>query len=155
MLGYSNRSEHGFHNEALQTLDLLVAAAVEEAPRLDPPASPVEGACYIVGPSPSGAWAGKSGCIAGFTSGGWRLIAPFEGLSAYMKATGMRATYRTGTWELGVLRGGSLVVGGVQVVGSRLAAIANPSGGTIVDAESRGAINQVLTALRQHGLIDS
>jgi hypothetical protein len=132
-----------------------VAAAVEEIPRSDPPASPVEGTCYIVGPSASGAWAGKSGCIAGFTSGGWRFIAPVEGLSAYVKATGTWANYRSATWELGVLRGGSLVIGGVQVVGGRLGAIAAPSGGSIADAESRGAINQVLAALRQHGLIDS
>ena len=29
-----------FHNEALQTLDTLVAAAVEDAPANDPPQSP-------------------------------------------------------------------------------------------------------------------
>jgi hypothetical protein len=84
---------------------LVVAAAVEESPRSDPPASAVEGACYIIGPSASGVWAGKSGCIAGFTSGGWRFIAPVEGVSAYVKATGTWAIYRSATWELGVLRG--------------------------------------------------
>jgi hypothetical protein len=29
-----------FHNEALQTLDLVAAAAVEEGPRSDPPPRP-------------------------------------------------------------------------------------------------------------------
>ena len=37
-----------FHNEALQTLDTLVAAAVEEPPRASPPASPALGVCYII-----------------------------------------------------------------------------------------------------------
>jgi hypothetical protein len=142
-----------FHNESLQTLDLVTAGAVEEAPRSDPPATPPIGACYIVGNSPTGEWAGKSGSIAGFTSGGWRYVAPFAGMVAYVKAIGVWATYRADSWEFGVLRGDSLVVGGVQVVGNRLASIAEPSGGTVVDDESRAAINQILTALSQHGLI--
>jgi hypothetical protein len=74
---------------------------------------------------------------------------------AFVKSTGVWANYRSGAWELGVLRGGSLVLDGIQVVGSRLPAIAGPSGGTIVDSECRAAINQILAALRQHGLIDS
>ena len=144
-----------FHNEALQTLDLLTAAAVEEGPRNDPPANPSLGACYIVGSSPNGEWATKSQCIAGYTSGGWRFIAPKDGMGAYVKASALSANYRAGAWELGSLRGNSLVVGGSQVVGSRQAAISGPTGGATVDAECRSAINQILAALRQHGLIES
>ena len=141
------------HNEALQTLDLAVAAAVEEGPRSDPPSSPALGDCYIVGVAASGAWAGRDGCLAGFTSGGWRYIAPREGLSAYVKITGCWANYRAGAWEIGSVRGSALVLNGMQVVGSQQAAIAEPSGGTVVDAEGRATISQILTALRQHGLI--
>ncbi len=43
------------HNEALQSLDILVSAAVEEAPRATPPVSPTIGSCYIVGSAPTGA----------------------------------------------------------------------------------------------------
>jgi len=39
--------------------------------------------------------------------------------------------------------------------GTRAAAIAGPAGGTTIDAESRTAIGQILTALRQHGLIET
>ena len=129
-----------FHNEALQTLDLLVAPAVEEGPRDAPPASPNIGACYLVGASPSGDWVGKSMCIAGYTSGGWRLIQPTEGMTAYVKSTGQTATYREGAWE---------------IAGGQLAAIPGPSGGSNVDVEARAAIDQVLAALRHHGLIES
>src|SRR5260221_3537708 len=155
LLSAGQAQKEFFHNEALQTLDLLTAAAVEEGPRNSPPATPSLGTCYIVGNAPTGDWAGKSQCLAGFTSGGWRYVDPIDGMSAYVKATSAWANYRSGAWELGVLRGGSLVLDGVQVVGNRLAAIAGPSGGTNSDAESRAAINQVLAALRQHGLIDS
>ena len=143
------------HNEALQTLDLLVAASVDEAPRSSPPASPAVGACYIVGEAASGEWTGKDGCLAGYTSGGWRQITPQDGMAAYVKSTGTWACYRAGAWELGSVRGSRLILGGAQVVGTRVAAIANPSGGTTVDSEGRAALVQILNALRQHGLIES
>ena len=141
------------HNEALQTLDIVAAPAVEQAALDDPPASPALGSCYIVGDSPTGAWAGKSQNLAGFTSGGWRFVPPLEGFSVYVKAVAQPACYRAGAWEIGVVRGSSLVIGGVQVVGSRVSAIAAPSGGTTVDGEGRAAIDQILSALREHGLI--
>lgn len=144
-----------FHNEALQTLDTITAAAVEEEPRNTPPAAPTVGTCYIVGNSPTDEWSGKSACIAGYSSGGVRFIAPLEGMTAYVKSSGTWAIYRAGSWEVGTVRGTSLVLGGVQVVGGRLAAIVAPSGGAIIDAEGRSAIEQILAALRQHGLIES
>lgn len=45
------------------------------------------------------------------------------------------------------------MVAGEQVVGPRLASIADPSGGTIVDVEARAGIAAILNRLRQHGLI--
>ena len=34
--------------------------------------------------------------MAGYTNGGWRYVAPVEGMSAYVKATGVFAVYRGG-----------------------------------------------------------
>jgi hypothetical protein len=144
-----------FHNEALQTLDTLVAGSVEEGPRTTPPTAPSLGAGYIVGSSPTGAWAGKSQSVAAFTSGGWRFLAAVEGMSLYVKASGSWATYRLGVWEIGTLRGSSVVLGGQQVVGGRAAAIASATGGTTIDVQARVVLDQVLAALRQHGLIDT
>jgi hypothetical protein len=144
-----------YHNEALQALDLLTAAAVEEEPRNDPPACPTPGTCYIVGSSPTDAWVGKSRCIAGYTSGGWKFVTPIEGMSAFIKSSSIFANYRVGAWEFGTLRGNRLLLAGQQVVGSRLGAIDDPNGGTTVDSEGRAAIDQILAALRQHGLIES
>jgi len=113
------------------------------------------GDCYIIGDLPTGGWSGKNLCLAGYTSGGWRFISPLEGMNVYIKSSGTWASFRSGAWEIGVLRGASVVIDGVQVIGSRQGAIAPPSGGTSIDAESRAAVVQILTALRQHGLIES
>lgn len=143
------------HNEALQVLDVLIAGAVEEEPRAAPPTSPSLGAAYLVGAAPTGAWAGKSQSVAAFTSGGWRFIAPVEGMTVYVKADGRWANYRLGAWEMGVLRGSSLNIDGQQVVGGRAGAIGSPAGGSTVDSEARAAIAEILSAMRTHGLIES
>ena len=132
---------------------MLVCGALEEPPRTAPPASPVLGACYIVAEPGTDAWAGKSQSVAAWTSGGWRFIAPIDGMSLYERESGTFAVFRSGAWEIGSLRGSSLVIEGQQVVGPRAAAIKSPSGGSVVDSEARAALDNVLDTLRQHGLI--
>lgn len=136
-------------------VDTIIAAAVEEGPRNDPPITPVPGICYILDAAPTGDWAGHAGSLASYSSAGWRFIAPREGLQAWVKSLEMFALYRDQTWELGSLRGSRLVIGGQQVVAARSSAIPNPSGGATVDTPARDAIIAMLAALREHGLIAS
>lgn len=75
-------------------------------------------------------------------------------LAVYVKSSGCWATYRSGAWEFGQLRGSALVLDGQQVVGSRSLAINSPTGGATVDAEARAVISEILASLRHHGLID-
>jgi hypothetical protein len=70
-----------------------------------------------------------------------------------VRANGTFAVFRAGEWELGDVRGARLILGGQQVVGERGQAISGPAGGATVDGEARAAIGQILTAMRQHGLI--
>ena len=77
-----------------------------------------------------------------------------EGLRAYVRSTGTVATYRGGSWEIGLVRASSVLVSGQQVVGERRSGISNPSGGSVIDSEARAAIDAMLAALRAHGLID-
>jgi len=153
MLSAGQAQKEIYHNEALQTFDAIVAANVEEPPRVSPPASPAVGTCYIIASGATGAWTGKQDNLACFTAGGWRFIAPIDGLFAYVRSTSVWAVYRSSAWELGVLRCSALNIGGQQVVGVRGAAIAAPAGGTTIDVEGRTAIGQILSALRLHGLI--
>ena len=143
-----------YHNESLQLLDVLVAAAVEGLPTATPPAVPVAGRCYIVAASPTGDWAGQAQKLAAYTSGGWRFIAPFEGMSAFVRGVGTTAVYRGAAWDIGSLTGAELVIAGQKVVGARGAAIAGPTGGATSDSEARAAIGQILSAMRAHGLIE-
>lgn len=138
---------------ALQMLELLVAAAVEEPDRNAPPASPAPGACYIVGSAPTGDWSQFAGHLAAFTSAGWRFVAPAPGMTALVKSSGLIASYSGQGWETGTVRVQRVMVDGVQVLASRAAAIPDPAGGTIVDAEARSALAQILSAMRQHGMI--
>jgi hypothetical protein len=143
------------HNEALQTLDALVAGAIEEPPRASPPAAPAVGACYIVADGATDAWAGMSLSVAAWSSGGWRFIPPAEGMTLYERTSGTWTIFRNGAWESGLVRGSALLIGDEQVVGPRAAAIDSPAGGSTVDAESRASIDAILGALRQHGLIET
>lgn len=141
------------HNEALQTVDMLLACAVEELPRASPPETPEIGSCYIVAAEAVGDWAGREGCLAAYSSGGWRLIAPREGMTVYVRASGVFGLYRTGSWEFGAVRCSSLIVEGEQVVGPQSPPIASPAGGATIDSAARAAIDQILAALRSHGLV--
>ena len=120
-----------------------------------PPASPAIGACYIVAASPAGAWAGRPLNLAVYTAGGWRFVSPLEGVTAFVRSSSVWATFRSGIWEIGTLRGSNVTIAGQQVVGGRTAAILSPGGGSVIDVEARSAVGQILTALRLHGLIDS
>jgi hypothetical protein len=72
------------HNEALRILDALVQLAVLTRSLSDPPASPVEGARYIVAAGGSGAWSGKDAAIAAWQDGAWRCFAPLPGWQAWV-----------------------------------------------------------------------
>lgn len=143
------------HNEAVQMLDILAAAAVEEPPRTAPPATPQVGATYIVAAGATGAWVGQDLNLAGFTDGGWRFVTPREGTMAYVVSGSVWSIFREGAWEMGSLRGDNVLIGGEQVVGARAAAIGVPTGGSTVDTEARSAVGQILSALRTHGLIEN
>lgn len=141
------------HNEALARLDIAVAAAVASIGANSPPGAPAEGECHIVGTAPGGAWAGQAKALAGYTGGGWRFVAPLEGMTVIEQASGQTVRFAGGTWVIGELRGARLMVGANQVVGARQPAIPAPSGGPTADSEARAAIGAILAALRGHGLI--
>lgn len=138
-----------FHNEALALLDGAVHPAAEAIGLDTPPATPSIGQCWIVGGAPTGEWSGEAGSLAIWTAGGWRFVAAIEGMRVWLPAAGVFALRRSGAWEQGVERCGSVVIGGVQVVGPRLPAIANIPGAN----ETKDVVNAMLAMLRTHGLI--
>jgi hypothetical protein len=77
------------HNEALRSLDGLVQLSVKDRTRNALPASPVDGACYIVGAAPTGAWAGWARDIALRADGAWHRLAARGGFLAWVEAEGV------------------------------------------------------------------
>ena len=141
------------HNEALTTLETLVQPVALTQGDNAPPGAPQEGSSWIVGTAPTGAWAGRAGSIATWTAGGWRFVAPQDGMTMWVADPGLPARYSGGAWQTGAVVAQSLLIDGEQVVGSRQPAIDAPTGGATVDAEARTAIGAMLDALRLHGLI--
>lgn len=141
------------HNEALQLIEILLAGAIEEPARNAPPSGPVPGSCYLVGSIPTGIWTQYAGHLAAFTSAGWRFVPPAQGMVALVKSSGLTVSYVGSAWEAGTIRAQRVVVDGLQVVGARAAAVADPASGSVIDAEARSALAQILSALRLHGLI--
>jgi len=142
-----------YHNEALAMLDIAVHAAVQSAEVSQPPASPVTGQCWIVASPAGGAWTGRAGAIAGWTTGGWRFVQPREGMLIWSMADNVWLQWIGGVWIAGHAVASGLWIDGVQVVGTQQAPIADPAGGGTVDVEARTAITEALEALRGHGLI--
>jgi Protein of unknown function (DUF2793) len=142
-----------FHNEALQRIDLLLCPAVESIVLTAPPASPAAGSCHLVAAGATGAWAGKDGMLAGYSDGGWRFVAPVEGMRLLDRASGQVVVRRGGAWESGIVRAGEIKVAGMTVVRQRQPAISDPAGGGVIDTQGRAAIVAILSTLRAHGLI--
>ncbi|HYW14699.1 MAG TPA: DUF2793 domain-containing protein [Allosphingosinicella sp.] len=143
-----------FHNEALARIDIALNPAVEGLPATEPPSVPVQGECWIVAPGATGDWSGRDGMLAMRTAAGWRFLAPQPGTSAWNKAAGVPLQWDGYQWRDGELASAGLLVNGVRVVGGRQPGVASPSGGTIIDAEARLAINALTAALMSHGLIE-
>jgi len=146
--------KEAFHNEALAALDGLLHPVVEGAPLAAPPNQPQVGRCWIVAEGAEAAWAGRGNSLALWTSAGWRFLEPVPGMAAWDTAAGHWVHWTGSKWSDGTLPVAGIAVGGQQVVGSRGAAIASPSGGTTIDTEARETLDRIIVALKTHGLID-
>jgi hypothetical protein len=108
----------------------------------------------VVASGASGAWSGKEHNLAAWSEGGWRFVAPQPGMTVWNRTDGVPMQWNGGAWSDGALICRGLVVDGRQVVGGRQPAVPSPSGGTIIDAEARAAIEAVIATLLSHGLTD-
>ena len=92
--------KHVTHNEAIRLLDVLVQGVAAEAPRIDPPATPEEGARYLVDAGATGEWAGRDGAVAVRWDDAWTFVAPKPGWHMRL-ATGGARTFDGTAWVSG------------------------------------------------------
>ncbi len=90
--------KHVTHNEALRLIDGITQLAVEASNATTPPASPAEGARYLLGATPTGAWAGRGGALALLVDGAWLFATPSIGWIAYDKAVGALKVLKASGW---------------------------------------------------------
>ena len=119
-------------NEALLRADLALHCTIE-GELAAPPATPLAGQAWLVAPAPTAAFAGHAWAIAGYTDSGWRFIAPRTGLNVYDKTAGCFRHY-TDSWQ-------------------RTVVPALPSGGTVIDQETRTAFASLLANLVSAGIL--
>lgn len=93
----SQAMKHITHNQALQILDATTNSAIV-ATLAAPPASPVEGALYLVTASATGAFAGKEGRLAFFIDGAWIFLVPRAGWRALFAADGRTRIFDGTDW---------------------------------------------------------
>jgi hypothetical protein len=116
-----------FVNEAHALTDALLACVVEGEASARPPTA-AEGSAWLVADGATGEWASHSGAIACRQGGNWIFVAPTDGLRILDRSTGQSRTF-FGAWHIPV-------------------SPAEPIGGSVVDAEARAVIVEILTALR-------
>lgn len=120
-----------FVNEAHALADALLHCAIE-GESAAPPSTPVEGETWLVGASPTGAWADQAGKLACRQAGNWLFVNPRDGLRLLDRATGQERRF-FGVWRFPD-------------------APLEPIGGSVVDAEARAAIVQLIAALKDAGV---
>jgi hypothetical protein len=94
----SQAQKHVTHNEALLRLDALVHLSIV-AERTAPPASPAEGACYLVAASATGDWSGRETRLACRQDGAWSFIQPRRGWRAWFVEDNQLRVFSGSLWQ--------------------------------------------------------
>jgi hypothetical protein len=109
-LAASQSQKHVTVNEGLRLLDVLVQISIRSAVLSAPPGAPGDGQRWIIGPAPTGLWAGRATQIAAWQDGAWVLYAPKEGWLAWNEATQTSLIFSAGAWTSLI---GALLAAGV------------------------------------------
>ena len=95
----SQAQKHVTHNEAIEILDTIVNLKVETVGLDTPPLSPTEGQTWVIGASPTGAWANQPSMIASYRNAGWLFLEPSEGWLCWDTASAQLQVLISGNWQ--------------------------------------------------------
>lgn len=97
-LAASQASKHITHNEALRLLDGIVQMSVKDRSLTGPPASPVDGARYIVASGATGAWTGWAGSVVMWVDGSWFRFLPQFGWMCWIEDEAAAVVWTGSAW---------------------------------------------------------
>jgi hypothetical protein len=108
LLAAAQAQKHVTVNEGLQKLDVLCQLAVVSRGLNAAPGSPADGARYLVGAAPTGAWSGQAAKIAAWQDGAWTFLTPREGWIVWIGAEDRLLVHDGTAWRenLGDLQAG-------------------------------------------------
>lgn len=84
-------------NQAITRIDAVLNTGAKSRNVSTPPGSPLAGDVYIVGSSPTGAWAGQAGNITYFDQT-WKFITPREGMTLWVNDEDVIYSYTGSSW---------------------------------------------------------
>ena len=98
-LAASQAQKEVTHNDALNDVDFLAQPSVIDRTLATPPTTPATGDSYIVAASPTGAWTGYAGYLAGYYSG-WKFKQPQPGWVVYARNENRLLYYTGSAWNI-------------------------------------------------------
>lgn len=157
--------KHVTHNEALRMLDAMVQLSVATRALAAPPASPAEGARYIVAPSATGVWTGWTDSIACWLDGVWMRFPPQPGWLAWVEDEAQVLVWTGAAWmpmvdamgfiargpSVAVAQGGNGATSGMAVIEETLTGLSGANRDSTVTIPDRaivlGVSSRTVTAI--------
>lgn len=96
-------------NEAFRQLEAILVGGVVDKDLSTPPGSPAAGDVYIVGASPTGAWAGNANNLAHYYNGSWHFYSPATDWRVWVADEATEYRYSGSAWVITTSWGGRLV----------------------------------------------
>jgi len=135
LLAVSQAQKEITHNEALVVIDALLHPAVEGTSSTAPVVAEGDiGRCWLIGAAATGIWATHKNEIAIYVGGGWRYIAPPDGMRIWNRSNKRHLFRIDEQW--------------VEVP-----SIPHPATGSVVDVEARAALAAILQYFRLIGVL--
>ena len=90
--------KHVPHNDAVAMIDGILQLSLAARNLNTPPATPIDGQRWLIGPAPTGEWAGQAGLIAFRNAGLWQFLTPRKGWAAWIEAENILLIYDGANW---------------------------------------------------------
>ncbi len=138
-LAPAQAQKHVTYNEALRQLDAIVQLSVLAITN-EPPSTPQNGECYVVGSDPQNSFGGKANHIAAYQDGAWAFLAPNIGWRSYVQDLAEFRVFNGTDWQALTASGSAetALKFGINTMADDSNRLAVKSPATLLDNEGAG-----------------